>query len=88
MKRYTDPKTRMPVANFSNGERTRVEKFVNELIDDYAVTNRRNEKGIVARRVFDDLHALLKSEAEPPADDTSPEYKGKKKDPLSSGEKT
>lgn len=84
MKRHTDPETRMPVANFSNGERTRVEKFANELIDDYAVSNRRNEKGEVARRVFDDLHALLKMEVEP-AD--GPEYDGKKKNPLSSGEK-
>lgn len=75
MKRYTDPKTRMPVANFSNGERTRVEKFANELIDDYAVTNRRNEKGDIAQRVFGDLHVLLKMEVEPPAD-------GKKKDSL------
>jgi hypothetical protein len=81
MNRHTDPETRMPVANFSNGERTRVEKFANELIDDYAVSNRRNKKGEVARRVFDDLHALLKMEVELPAD-TSPEYKDKKKDPL------
>ncbi len=82
MKRHTDPQTRMPVANFSNGERTRVEKFANELIDDYAVTNRRNEKGQVARRIFDDLHTLLKSETKPSTDDTSPEYKDKKENPL------